>query len=455
MTQIQSKQILFIAPSAYTLSGLATWLDYLLPGLRELGWNVTLGLVAGPRHHLPKRYLKIHPDPQTVSILNRTGTEQGRRRAVSRVIKKLTPDLVVTVNVPDAIAAVAELRANGKTNARAIMTCHGIQSNLYKDMYYLRDRMDAIICTNQLACHFANELGKWDRSQIYHAPCGVELIDASPVTSVSQSSCERFTFAYVGRLEQQHKLIYDLKEILANLKELDIKFELLIAGDGPDKAELERNLAPEIKAGDVRFLGLVPSEKLSEQVYSKIDALLVTSISETGPIVIWEAMAHNVAVVSSRYIGSGKENLLHHRENCLLYDLGDLMQAAKALSKLANDHSLRMQIAANGWRTVQSQLTKEISTQNWSNALSSILEQPLRKLIPLEQTKKYSGRLANFIGEEWAEWFRERFPKTEPDNGSGGEWPHRLPGMEHPSHILKEPEFWDYAKQHDLRETIS
>jgi len=44
--------LLFVAPSAYPLGGLATWLDYLVPGLRDKGWKVTIGLTAGQFHNV-------------------------------------------------------------------------------------------------------------------------------------------------------------------------------------------------------------------------------------------------------------------------------------------------------------------------------------------------------------------------------------------------------------------
>lgn len=39
--------ILLVAPSAYPLGGVATWIDYIVPGLRQHDWKVTLGLTDG------------------------------------------------------------------------------------------------------------------------------------------------------------------------------------------------------------------------------------------------------------------------------------------------------------------------------------------------------------------------------------------------------------------------
>src|SRR4051812_47507009 len=52
--------ILFLAPSAYPLGGVADWLDYLLPGLERNGWRCTLGLTTG-RYHDADAYLAVHP----------------------------------------------------------------------------------------------------------------------------------------------------------------------------------------------------------------------------------------------------------------------------------------------------------------------------------------------------------------------------------------------------------
>lgn len=65
--------VLFIAPSAYLYGGLATWLDYLVPGLENSGWDITVGLVAG-KHHSAGAYLKQHPFRKTRAIENKSGS---------------------------------------------------------------------------------------------------------------------------------------------------------------------------------------------------------------------------------------------------------------------------------------------------------------------------------------------------------------------------------------------
>ncbi|MFM6133260.1 MAG: glycosyltransferase family 4 protein, partial [Sphaerospermopsis kisseleviana] len=278
--------ILFIAPSAYTLSGLATWLDYLLPGLKQLGWRTTLGLVEGTRYHRVADYLAVHPCETAIAITCKTGTPQGRRWAVQRAIQEYSPDIVVTVNIPDAIAATAELRSRGKTQAKIVMTCHGIQEDLFADMKLFKNSLDAVVCTNKLACKLAEDYSSLDKSSVFYAPCGASTRPLTP-----RKSEKTFKIIFVGRLEQQQKRVHDLPAILENLSSQQIPFHLKIVGTGPEEIRLRDRLSQFINSGEVSFLGHVPSHELWEKAYFQADALLMPSCWETGPIVIWEAMA--------------------------------------------------------------------------------------------------------------------------------------------------------------------
>src|SRR6185503_3526342 len=106
-----------------------------------------------------------------------------------------------------------------------------------------------------------------------------------------------------------------------------------IAGDGPARNSLLQALQPWIESGRVEYLGALAADQIGPQVFANADVFLLTSSWETGPIVIWEAMAAGVAVVSSRYIGSGLEGALQHEGNCLMFPVGDSEAAATQLAR--------------------------------------------------------------------------------------------------------------------------
>ena len=77
---------------------------------------------------------------------------------------------------------------------------------------------------------------------------------------------------------------------------------LLVAGDGPLRAELEQHAARAGVAARARFLGGVPQAALIEY-YNAADALVLTSRREGMPNVVLEALACGTPVVATRVGG--------------------------------------------------------------------------------------------------------------------------------------------------------
>ena len=414
--------ILIVAPSAYTLGGLAVWIDYLIPGLRQLGWHVTLGLVSGPRHHNADAYLGVYPIPNAIAIHCQCSTEAGRIRAVRKAIRKTKPDIVLTVNIPHAIHATGLERDQGR-NIKAVMSCHGIQEDLFADMRLLHSELDAVVCTNRLACRLSEELGQIDVQRIFHCACGT----AVPVQVPDPPQNQVFTIGFSGRIEQPQKRIFDLIEIAQQLKDSGSNFKILVAGSGPEQQRFTDEINTRGFDQHFELLGFVPSNQMHAQFYSKLDTLLVTSSWETGPIVIWEAMAAAVPVVTSRYIGSGAEGILTHEQNCLMFDIADCEQAAHNLRSL-NNVATQMTLRSNGFETASELLSHETSVANWDRILQQILatDPPTDSVAP--EIASPSGRLDRLLGTRLASQVRTTIGRLPPDAGPGGEWPHTMAG---------------------------
>jgi glycosyltransferase involved in cell wall biosynthesis len=109
--------------------------------------------------------------------------------------------------------------------------------------------------------------------------------------------------AWVGRFDQDQKRIHDLPEILIELDKSGVRYQLSVAGDGPERKWVETHLKPWLVRGKVIILGRLSKLQLQRDVFASHHVLLITSSWETGPIVAWEAMAAGMAVVSSHYVG--------------------------------------------------------------------------------------------------------------------------------------------------------
>ena len=152
----QHLTVSFVAPAAYPLGGVATWLDRIVPDLRVQGVNARVILAAG-HHHDPDAYLRAHPAIMpAMPVRPATSTRESRIQALSALLATTLEahprHVVVSVNIPDAILAVARLRARGGADGlRAAMSLHGLEPDLFADLASLAPLLDGAICTNRLA----------------------------------------------------------------------------------------------------------------------------------------------------------------------------------------------------------------------------------------------------------------------------------------------------------------
>jgi len=429
---------LFLAPSAYPLGGVATWLDTLLPTLERSGWEVTLGLTAG-KHHDAGRYLALHPWHRVTATANPSGSREGRVTALARTIADSRADLVVVVNVPDAIDAVHRLRLRGMP-VRVVLTVHAIDEETIEETRRCGDVLDAVVCTNLLACELVARTGGLEPRRVRYAPYGVDVPPALPPDRFRGSPLR---IVHAGRLEQRQKRVFDLPPILQAFDTLGVAWQLSIAGTGPDGAELERRLAAAGLRGRVELLGNVPRAAFVADVLSAADVLLLTPLWETGPIVAWEAMAAGVPVVCSRYIGSGREGSLVHGESGLLFDRGDAAAAAACLRALLQP-STRQRIRAGGFALVGGRYSIPLAGARWHRELRAIAALPLRELPPVSPTPA-AGTLDRWLGTVNAERLRRAVARRFEHNGPGGEWPHTY------SPVVDAGRFWSAAAALDQR----
>lgn len=114
-------------------------------------------------------------------------------------------------------------------------------------------------------------------------------------------------------------------------------YEVHIYGDGPDRAELESLAAANPK---IVFHGMVMDR---EEIYGRMDILVVTSSMEGRSLAIMEAMAHQVAVAATDI--DGNTQLVQDGNTGLLFPYADAQALANVLDRLLDDPGLRNGLA--------------------------------------------------------------------------------------------------------------
>ena len=137
--------------------------------------------------------------------------------------------------------------------------------------------------------------------------------------------------AWIGSLESVKGLDV-LVDALAGVEGVRV----LLAGDGPSRDALVARLAAAGLTDRVELLGRVANP---EEVLERADALLLTSLAESCPMVLLQAMSAGLPALATT-VGGVPEVLREGREG-LLVPAGDAARVAAALSVLRDDPARR------------------------------------------------------------------------------------------------------------------
>lgn len=155
---------------------------------------------------------------------------------------------------------------------------------------------------------------------------------------------DEFVIGFVGRLARVKGCEYLIK----SLPYLDFSYKVLIAGDGPEKEKIEK-LAKDLGVGGkVMFLGYRENAIF---VYSLLDVLIVPSLSEASPMVLYETQAMEIPAIVSNV--SGLNEVVKDNKNGLLFESKDYIDLAEKMKNLYPNNDLRKQLIENSLENVK------------------------------------------------------------------------------------------------------
>ncbi len=209
------------------------------------------------------------------------------------------------------------------------------------------DDADGIVCISDFArtqIIMLGEAGIEDRVSIVH--CGVDLGEYVPAPPTTDPHPLQVLF--LGRLVID-KGPTVLVEAIGLLAEAGVDLHLTIAGDGPIRADIERLVVRLGLTDRVTMLGSVPPNE-TRDLYRDADVFCLPSFAEGLPVVLMEAMACSVPVVTT-YI-TGIPELVTDGVDGFMVTPGRPDQIADALRKLA-DSERRAEMGALGRQKVE------------------------------------------------------------------------------------------------------
>jgi glycosyltransferase involved in cell wall biosynthesis len=139
-------------------------------------------------------------------------------------------------------------------------------------------------------------------------------------------------YLYVGNLEKVKQVDLILRALERASEDLPDNWNLTIVGDGPEEVPL-KSLAKQLCIENrVNFVGRIKWGDPLFKIYRQAHLLLVTSLTESGPRVIIEAMASGLPVLSTP-VGVATDVL----DSRMVVNSLDVSVWARAISKIVND----------------------------------------------------------------------------------------------------------------------
>ena len=178
----------------------------------------------------------------------------------------------------------------------------------------------------------------WARLHIVH--CGVT--PAAYRRTTPHAPGKRLVF--VGRLAAV-KGVPVLLEALARLRADDPDVTLTLVGDGPERDWIERRIAELGLSGAVTITGYLSQSDVAAEL-ARADIFVLPSFAEGVPVVLMEAMATGLPVVTTRI--AGIPELVEHGVSGLVVPPGDVVGLTKALATLLADPALRDRMGTAG-----------------------------------------------------------------------------------------------------------
>jgi glycosyltransferase involved in cell wall biosynthesis len=154
---------------------------------------------------------------------------------------------------------------------------------------------------------------------------------------------------------------------LAELRPHHPRLRLLVLGDGPDRAAVERALAP---AGDAVVMAGHRDDVM--RVLDAVDVLVHPARADAFPTALLEAMAAGVPIVATA-VGGIPEIVEHAQTGLLVPAPAQPAEVAAALAALAGDPSRRAALAAAG----RDRFAARFAVEPWARRLRALYDDVL------------------------------------------------------------------------------
>jgi glycosyltransferase involved in cell wall biosynthesis len=233
---------------------------------------------------------------------------------------------------------------------RLSATIHGSDEFIDPRGFYLPEKIRAfhLLCTiseyGRSQLMRLSDESQWHKFRVARLGVDPDLYSPRPF----RENPAPFEILFVGRLVPV-KGLFILIAALERLVRQGRSVRLRLAGDGPDRAALERNVTERGLNQHVIFEGWRNPDGV-RALYREADIFALPSFAEGIPVVLMEAMAMEIPCVTTRI--TGIPELIRDQIDGLLVAPSSDEELAAAIARLMDDSKLRRQLGTSARQRV-------------------------------------------------------------------------------------------------------
>ena len=408
------RKLLVLYSSASAACGIGTWIENLNETLPLYGWDLVVGLAWGRKFNDPQQVEQLRPRLSIVRMDGRTGTVEGRVRAIEKTIRTVDPDIVMLTCLDDAFEAFRRLRCN-RQYFRLMVVNHGNRPEQAACLLQHLDLIDMVICVSRFSfLAMSNVKEHFEKKRLCHAP------NAVPLQNVKKKRIlNRFCVGYAGRLDVDKRAV-DLLPFFQELNKICPDAEFWVAGQG-ERADEITTLASRFP-GRVKYFGQLTTPELNTTFYPSLDVLIHFSPSEAWGYSIAEAMSFGAVPVVSDFRGRKIDELVIGRQTGMVFPVGNVKAAAEVVSELFESPDYHQKMSVNAREHIEQNYSLKKFGEAWAQTLSLCCSLPV--LTIQKQTEVRSEKRRWMVGEGFLESMRSLLRRRVPHASPGEEWPH-------------------------------
>ena len=239
---------------------------------------------------------------------------------------------------------------------------------------------DAVVSVDRAHAEYVRELGRADRTWVI--PNAVDTrrfrphLGGDPFPAETEVWIGGRPIVLCARLLVPKNGVNVAIDAARLLRDRGVEFVLLIAGYGPQRKELESQVAAAGLENHVRFLGSVPTSQMpgwcARASVAIVPSVPSKGVEEATSISAIEGQACGLPVVASDL--GGLREVVTHDVNGLLTPPGDARALADAVQHLLADPALAKRLGDGGAENVRSSHSLEVWTRRFEEVFQAAVD---------------------------------------------------------------------------------